>query len=151
MAELLQIEELRTYLVDEGIVQLPEDTGDLPICYLEPRDGAKQPDTTTRQTTLTLTDSNEVVPERQEEFLDQMVINFTVRAYKTQDGKLLHRQIKQLLNGAQLVMVGELLCESINMWRGYRLLGSDKDSFTSDTSYIVAARHKSLAGLPYAP
>lgn len=151
MADLIQIEELRTYLVDQGIVQLPADTGDLPICYLQPCDGAPQVDTDTRRTTITLSQVDYVPRKPLEEWLEEVVIEVKVRSYQPPAGYLLHRQIRELLDGAQLVTVGDLLCEWIRLWRGTRPVDSDKNSITTASSYRIAARSKSLAGLPYAP
>ncbi len=152
MADLILIEQLRAYLVAQGIVRAWKAIGTLPQCILDPRDGAPEPaGQAYADATVTLQQTGHVVRPSDEEFLEEPVVDVTVRAYRSQDAELLQRRIRNALNGEELLTAGTLLIEWARVWRGDQPLWSDATSYTRRQSFRFGMRVKALAGLPYAP
>lgn len=152
MAELILIEELRAYLVAQGVVRLAEGAGGaLPPCWLDPEDGAPEPDAAD-DATVTLTGPLTIPQEWQTgTMLEERIVDVVVRARSSARAELIQRQIKGQLEEKVNVFLGALRIEHCKLWRGDQKLASDETTYTRMQSFRIAARVKSLAGLPYAP
>lgn len=152
MADLHLIEELRDYLIAEGIVRAFEaTTGTAPRCILAPRDGAPEPTGKTyADATVTLEQTNHVARPAMEEFLEEPIVDVTVRAGKAPDAELIQRRIRQQINGENLLVVGDLVLEWVRVWLGDRPIGSDSLGYWRRQSFRIGVRVKALQGEPYA-
>ena len=167
MADLFVIEELRAYLIAQGIAQAQSAAPSLtvPSIWLQPRDGAPLPrkaaDTYVEAATITLTDITTGQPSVLEEWVTQTFVDVVVRARTAQPGKLIHRRIEELLvpydgsQGRRQWMMNNLLVESSTLFRGdqplpqLRRVAENDPHATFDrvASYRFVARRKILAGL----
>lgn len=153
MSDLIVIEELKAYLIAHGVVQdQPGVPGSaLPVVWLDPRDGAPEPESRTAPPTVTLRRGVDVVLPALHEWLDSPVVDVIVRAHRAPQGELVQRQIKHLLHEKKLLVVGQLQTEYIEVWRGTQPLAADGTSYTTLQSFRIEARVKALAGIPYVP
>lgn len=153
MADLIQAWELQTYLHDDlAIVRYPDEGGPLPICVVEPREGSPEPDILAGETeTVSLIQSGYVTRPPKEEWIEEVIVDIITRTTTAPTGQIIHRQIREALDGEKLFQLGDLLCEWIAQWRGCQKITSDATSHTFLSSYRIAARSKALAGLPYYP
>lgn len=167
MADLFVIQELQTYLVAQGIGQLPGATPSLthPSIWLQPRDGApdlrQSSGTYLEAATVTLIDTTTGQPSPLEEWVTQTFVDIIVRSRTAGPGKLIHRRIEELLvpydgsQGRRQWMMNNLLVESSTQWRGDQPLPQRQDISAGDphltydrvASYRFVARRKILAGL----
>lgn len=167
-------EELQTYLVAQGIGQLPGATPStaLPSIWLNPRDGAPLP-RAGENATVTIRDTALAGPVDvgTEAYLEEAFIDVIVRSKTAAPGKMLHRTIRGLLQpigahkGRQLWTMGGLLVEYSVIWRPEQPLPqagtsatltgasglSSPVTYDSVASYLFGCRRKALAGLPYVP
>ena len=159
MADMHVTEELRSYLLAQGVVQsqaAPASTV-LPSVWLDPRDGAPLP-RSGEDITVTLRDTMLAAPGQLDAWLEVAFIDVIVRARKEPAGKLLHRSIRNLLHpvgahgGRYQWTMGGLLVAYSTVWRGEQKLPQVGDAATFDrvASYQIACRRQSLAGQPYA-
>lgn len=146
------IEELRTYLVAQGVVRNWQDTPNgLPQCILMPRDGASEPvDKDYQGAMVTLAKVGQVPPIAQQEFLEDALVECVTRAFKAVDAEMIQRRIRAQLNGLKLFTMGALIVEWARVFSGDQPLGSDETSYTRVQTFLIQARVKSLAGMPYA-
>lgn len=151
MSDLIAVEELRTYLVAQGVVRSWQATANgLPQCILNPRDGAPEPQGEDYQdATVTLARIGQVPPNVQEEFLEDALVECIVRAYRSPDAEMIQRRIRAQLNGLRLFTMGSLIVEWARVFTGDQPLGSDETSYTRMQTFLIQARVRSLAGAPY--
>lgn len=159
MADYHVIDELRAYLLAQGIVQAqtasPSTT--LPSIWLDPRDGARLP-RDGEDVTVTLRDTMLAAPDRLQAWEEVAYIDVITRARKEPAGKLVQRSIRNLLHpisahgGKYQWTMGSLLVAYSTVWRGDQPLPRDGDAITYDRvqSFQIACRRQSLAGQPYA-
>lgn len=161
MADLVVIEELATYLVAQGVGQRPSATPSLtvPSIWLLPRDGAGLP-RAGENVTVTLSDTNILGTPGLTAWLEETFVDVIVRSKQASAGKLVQRQVKLLLvpwdahGGRKQWMMGGLLVEASNEWRGDQILPQRQDVGATDphatydrvASYRFTVRRKILAG-----
>lgn len=152
MPELILIEEIRDQLVTDGVGQLPQAAPStvVPSIWLHPRDGAPEP-RAGEDATLTLIATGQVPNREHEGFLEERVVDVVVRSRKSKPGELLQRVVRSKLHDRREFFLSDLRVEWSMLWRGTQPLASDETSYTTVQSFRIAARTKSLAGLPYAP
>lgn len=151
MADLFVIQELQDELVTEGIGQLPatSPTTVRASVWLQPRDGAPEP-RSGENVTITLIPVSAVPPDPFEGFLERQVIDVVVRARKREQGETVHRRVREILNDRREWTMGALRVEWSSLVAGMGPVTSDETSYTTRETYEIAARAKSLLGLPYA-
>lgn len=166
MADLFVVEELQTYLVAQGVAQLPEaapSTG-LPMVVRQPRRGAPEPrrdrdGTWLEEATITLIAITIAPPTTLSDVLEETFVDIIVRARLARTAQITHRRIRELIvpegaNGGrrQLWMMNDLLVEASYIWRGEQNLPTQADGETYDrvASYCFECRRKALRKLPYA-
>lgn len=167
MADLILVEELRAYLIAQGIAQAQSTTPSLttPSIWLAPRDGA--PDLRrvngdiAEAATITLVDDGNTQPSELEEWVEATMVDIIIRARTAVPGKLLFRRIAELLvpydgsQGRRGWMMHNLLVESSTLWQGdqpmrqRQSVGETDPHSTWDrvATYRFVARRKILAGL----
>jgi hypothetical protein len=152
VSELIAIEELRTYLVAQGVVRNWGDAANgLPQCILAPRDGAPEAQGQAYQDgVVTLAKIGQQPPVVQEEFLEAALVECVTRAYRAVDAELIQRRVRAKLNGLRLFTMGSLIVEHAQVFAGDQPLGSDETSYTRMQTFLIQTRVKSLAGTPYA-
>lgn len=159
MAEMHVIDELRAYLIAQGVVQAQTAAPStvLPSIWLDPRDGARLP-REGEDVTVTLRDTLLAAPDRLQAWEEVAYIDVITRARREPAGKLVHRSIRNLLHpiaahgGRYQWTMGSLLVAYSTVWRGEQKLPHDGDAVTYDrvASYQIACRRQSLSGQPYA-
>lgn len=151
MTDLLLVNEMREYLVAQGVVRrFGEDENGLPQCMRDPRDGAPEPaDRTYAGATVTLVLGGAVPQPVLEEFIEEALVDCTVRAYLSVDAQLIQRRVRAVLDGQLNFDMGALIVERVNMFTGDQALGSDEFAYTRLQVFRVRARVKALAGLQY--
>lgn len=152
-------EELRAYLLAQGVVQAQDAAPStvLPSVWLDPRDGAPLP-RTGEDITVTLRDTLLAAPGQMQAWIEVAFIDVIVRARKEPAGKLVQRQIRNLMHpvsahgGRYQWTMGSLLVAYSTVWRGDQKLPVVGDAVTFDRvqSFQIACRRQSLAGQPYA-
>lgn len=152
MADLILTEQLQAHLVEEGIGQHPSAAADedLPSIWLNPRAGAPEP-RDGENATITLVATNQVPGRPLEGFLETRIVDVIVRARKSPLGELIQRQIRAELDDRREYFLNDLRIERSHLWRGLQPTGSDETSYQTNQSFLIEARTKSLAGLPYSP
>lgn len=160
MADLAVVEELQTYLVAQGVAQLPATAASLtvPSIWLAPRDGAPAPrsDKTTgdpvENATITIVDTFLSPAAQLEAWIEEAFVDVIVIARQNPMARLIHRTIRGLIHpieahgGRMNWMMGALLVEYSTIWRGDQPLYQDKDTYSRVASYRFGARRKMLAG-----
>lgn len=151
MADLFLVEQLRAYLVAQGIVRNAETTGPLPPCWMNPRDGAREP-TGSDLAAVTLIQTLAIPqPGEVQRFLEEPIVDVVVRATSDPRAQLLHRQIRGVLADRDLFTMGSLLVERCLVWRMDQPTGQNDKTYSRTGSFRFLVRVKALAGLPYAP
>lgn len=151
MADLILIEQVQAYLVAQGVVRLPNTSGPVPMCWLDPRDGAPEPKAP-EAVTVTLIPSLTIPGSWLEGVvLEEKIVDIMVRSKFSAPGELVQRQIRGQLEERKNIFFGTLRVEWSKQWRGIQRVTSDETSYTTVQSFRIACRVKSLAGLPYAP
>lgn len=153
MANLHVIEEFRDYLIAQTIVRaFPSAIGTVPQCILAPRDGVPEPKGRLyADAIVALEQTNHVARPPMEEWLEEPVVDVTVRAYKSEDAELIQRRIRLSVNGENLLTMDELVVEWARVWLGDRPIGSDAVSYWRRQAFRFGVRVKALQGAPYAP
>lgn len=160
MADLIVTEELQDFLVAQGVVQRPPGDASLPVIWLDKRDGAPEPrpftstgsvDADGVKVTVTLRRSGTAALPVLTAWLEAPVVDVIVRAWKSPQGELVQRQIRNLLHEKKMLQIGDLQTEWIAVWRGAQPVAADETSYTTVQSFVIEARVKALAGLPYVP
>jgi hypothetical protein len=158
MADLIVVEELQTYLVDQGVGQLPGATVSdvLPSIWLAPRDGAPEP-RDGENVTVTLIDTNLAAAPDLEAWIEEAFVDVVVVARQNATAKLTQRAIRDLIHpmsahgGKKMWTMGALLVEYSTVWRGDQPLTQNKQTYSRVQSFRFGARRKALAGLPLTP
>lgn len=151
MADLIVVEQLRAYLVAQGIVRNAESAGAAPPCWLNPRDGAKEPvspDLSAVTLVQTLAVPQDVLHQP---FLQEPIVDVLIRATTSPRAELLQRAIRGVLADKRLLTMGDLLVERSLVWREDQHLQADDRTYTRVQSFRFLCRVKALQGLPYAP
>lgn len=156
------IEELQTFLVAQGVGQLPSAAPStaVPSIWLQPRDGAPEPRRNaagqwTEATTITLVDTALAAPHQLEAWLEECFVDVIVRSRQAPAGKLTHRTIRGLLHpieshgGRKQWAMGALTVEYSTLWTSEQPMGADEHTYWRKAGYRFGARRKVLAGLPY--
>ena len=151
MADLFLVEQLREYLVAQGIVRKAEQTGAAPPCWMNPRDGAREP-VSPDLAAVTLVQTLAVPqPGEVQRFLEEPIVDVIVRATTDPRAQLIHRQIRGALADKELFTMGSLLVERALVWRMDQPTGQNDKTYSRTGSFRFLVRVKALAGLPYAP
>lgn len=155
MADLILIEQLATYLVDQGIARPWAASGSLPQVIKNPRDGAPQPGLegtpyAGETAIITVAQVNQIPPVWLEEFIEQPQVQVIVRAFKSAQGELIQRQISRALTNKRLFTMGALTVEWCQQFAGVSPIGADELSYDTAQTFVFGVRTKALAGLPYA-
>lgn len=157
MAELYVLEELRTYLIAQGVAQeqsQPASTT-VPSIWLNPRDGSPQPrgpkGAPDENATITLVDTNTTGPPELEAWIEETFVDVIVRSRTAAPGKLLQRQIRGLLSpigdlyGRKHWTMGSLLVEYSTLWRGDQPVDADETSYTRVQSFRFGVRRSVMS------
>lgn len=153
MANLIVVEELQSYLVAQGVAQLPAGAPSttLPSLWLAPRDGAPAP-RTGENVTITLVDTLLAPAAELEAWIEEAFVDVIVVARQNAAAKLAHRVIRDLIHpieahgGRTNWPMGALLVEYSTTWRGEQPLYQDNQTYSRVASYRFGARRKVLAG-----
>lgn len=137
------LDELRTYLVSQGLVRLPRVTGSVPPMWLEPRGGVPAPgESPSGNPTEIGTDAvigayenGGIPPGPYNSFQRQDIVQFWVRVKSAPYAKDFERSLRLLLNDKRAwQMAGEQVIES-ELHVAMQLLTSDAQAFTYTLSY----------------
>lgn len=160
MADLHVVEELRAYLIAQGVAQdwnIAASTT-VPGIMLQPRDGAPLP-RDGENATITIVDTSLGPPHALEAWIEETFVDVIVRSRTAAPGKLIHRSIRGLIHpisahgGRQMwTMAGIDPVEYSTMWRPEQPLPPPQDGRNISTydriaSYRFGVRRKTLAGL----
>jgi hypothetical protein len=142
---LIPAEEIKAYLVAQGIVQDNAATPSTlkPGVWLNPRDRGPEP-RAGEDATVTIYTGPEHARDWYEGFLQERLFDFVVRARKQPQGELLQRQIRAALEEKKGVMFGQLRVEWSKLDRGEQPLTSDETSYSSIQGFFIAYRIVSL-------
>lgn len=152
MAELFVLEELRAYLISEGVVQAQNAPRSLvkPSIWLDPKDGIPIP-RDGENMTVTLIDTLLTGPPNLEEWLEEAFIDVRVRSRTAAPGKLLQRQIRGLIApqgerfGRKHWLMNDLLVEYSTSWRGDQRLPNDEHGWNRVQSFRFGVRRSLLS------
>lgn len=158
MPELILIEELRAYLLAQGVVQAQNTapSTSVPSIWLDPREGAPEP----RQgenVTVTLVDMMLAGPNGLDAWMEDTFVDVIVRSRTKSPGVLTHRVIRNLLApiadhaGRKHWTMGSLLVERSTMWRPEQpVVFQDQQlrTYTRTAAYRFECRRQALAGTP---
>lgn len=173
MADLQVVEELKAYLIAEGIAQHfgngpsdPAPSQILPSITISPKDGAPQP-RDGEDAVITLRDTFLGSPSSLESWIEEAFVEVIVRHRHAGRCKLVHRTIRGLIwpndavGGRKMWMMNDLLIEQSDLWRAEQELPFAADTTRGGATRLQTAdrvqtfrfmcRRKSLAGEPYAP
>lgn len=164
MPEMLVIDELRAYLIAQGLAQTNDPSvaapsAVLPSVWVKPVDGAPEPRLPkgAEVATITLSDTLLRAPDVLAPWMEEAFIEVIVRSWSPSAGALIQRQIRGLIvpdnaiGGRKMWTMNNLLVEYSTMWRGDQSLGATDLSYGRTQSFRFGARRKSLSGLPYTP
>lgn len=154
------VEELQTYLIAQGVGQLPSATAStsVPSIWLQPRDGAPEPRRSgagawLENATITITDTMLAAPHDVEAWVEESFVDIVVRSRQAAPGKLIHRTIRGLLHptgshgGRKHWTMGAVTVEYSTIWTSEQPLGSDEFTYWRKAGYRFGVRRKILAGL----
>lgn len=123
---LLIAEECRDYLVSQNLVQKPSANGTKPKCYIEPLTGAPSPEES-GGTNITLRYSGGASSPSFGEFVDQIDIDFIIRATDLREALTLAFNISNAIDGLKAFNMDSLRVEQILRSRPFsRLVGPDQ-------------------------
>lgn len=157
MAELYVLEELRDYLIAQGIAQSQAEDASLtiPSVWLNPKDGAPAPrgpkGDQVENATITLIDTNTTGPPELEAWIEETFVDVIVRSRTAAPGKLLQRQIRGLLSpigdlyGRKHWTMSDLLVEYSTLWRGDQPVAADETGWTRVQSFRFGVRRSVLS------
>lgn len=160
MADLSVVDELRDYLIDQGVVQAQDaaKSPTLPSVWISPLDGIPLPQGVENQT-VTLRDTRLQAAATVEAWIEEAFIDVIIRSRSEPEGQFLHRAIRGLLidqsdaaGMKRMWTMGAISpVEYSGEWRGEQPLPAptDRDVTTYDrvASYRFGVRRKILAGL----
>jgi hypothetical protein len=163
--ELLVIDELRAYLIAQGVCQTNDaavaaPSAVIPSIWVKPMTpGAPEPRLPEggEVATITLADTLLKSPGDLEPWMEEAFIEVIVRSWSPSAGELIQRQIRGLIvpdgavGGRKMWTLNTLLVEYSTLWRGDQSLGATDLSYGRTQSFRFGARRKSLSGLPYVP
>jgi hypothetical protein len=156
VADLIVVEELKAYLVAQGLAVHPGPSLSLPSVWTPPRDGAMHP-RDGENATIVLAESLNAPAGTLEAWITESFVNVIVRAREDRDAKLIQRSILDLIHpnaahGGRFVWtMNNLVVEYSRVWRGDQALEADKVSYTRVQSFVFGCRRKALAGTPLVP
>lgn len=143
--DLIPAEQLKAYLIAQGVVQdqsvNPSST--IPGVWMNPRDEAPEP-RAGENVAVTILDGPEIPREWLEGFLQEKVFDFVVRSRKKVDGVLIQRKIRAAFEEQKGVNFGQLRIEWSKLFRGEQPVTADETSYTSIQSFRIAYRTVSL-------
>lgn len=161
MSSLIVVEQLQTYLIEQGIGQHPDTAPSLtvPSIWTMPRKGAKMPRKPDKggrlleNMTVTLHDQNLAGPPGVAAWLEDTFVDVTTRSINPAEGKLLHRTIAGLLapigkvGGRKHWTMHELLVQESRIWRREQALPPVEGGTTYDrvASYQFRCARSTLA------
>lgn len=147
MPALDPTEEIRKYLVDEGVVTNGEDGDDAPPpCWYDPRDGAMNMPIPggAESVVILLTGQGIVNPFLEARFLQDIPLEVIVRSKNRPTCVFLHRTIFGLMAEKENLLMGDLLIERSSHFREVQEIAKDADSWTLSQSFRVSYRRESL-------
>lgn len=162
MPGLIVIEELKSYLVAQGVgqpVDGPDPSVNMPSIWTQPRQGAPMPRKPKgggdwlERATVTLRDQNLTGPPGIAAWIEDAFVDITVRAVNAGECKLLHRTIAGLISpigqigGRKHWMMNQLLVQESRIWRREQELPSVEGGETYDrlASYQFRCARSTLA------
>jgi hypothetical protein len=172
VADLFVVQELRSYLIAQGVVQAASDAPSLtvPSIHVDPSDGAPVPRRSAAGAlseigTVTILDTQLQPAAALEAWIEEAFVDVIVRMSSKAGGgarcRLTHRVIRGLLHpndahgGRKQWYMNGLLVEYSTIWRGEQPLpfptDGDTDVVSRVASYRFGCRRKALQGLPTAP
>lgn len=131
-------DQAQKYLVEEGLVQLPSDVGDLPVCYSNPAHGLTEP-TTADPVMCALFQVDHVPQPSWASGWREVIISFLVRGNDGQINDILqlHEDVRLLWDDAKNLTFGPIEASSLDVlwvrvWRPvYRVTLSQSKSYIS--------------------
>jgi hypothetical protein len=143
--DLIPAEEIKAYLVAQGIVQDNEiaPSTALPGVWLNPRNRAPEP-RVGENATVTIYTGPEIPGEWLEGFLQERLFDFVVRARKEPQGEVIQRKIRAAFEEKKHVLFGQLLIEWSKLANGEQPVTSDETSYSSIQGFRIAYRIVSL-------
>lgn len=164
MADMILLEELQDFLVEEDIAQLPgEDaSATLASVWWNPNDGAPAPRAVDaggiEYATITLVDILAALGDDTAPWIEKSFIDVIVRSRDERVAILVQRSIRDLLapldilGGRKQWTMNNLLVERSDLWRGEQPLNSrSPNTYDRSQAFLFECRRKSLAGIPYVP
>jgi hypothetical protein len=159
MPELYVLEELKAYLISQGVAQAQDATPSLtiPSLWLNPRDGAPAPRRAAsggdylEAATVTLIDTNTSGPVGMEAWIEETFVDVVVRSRTAAPGKLIQRQVRGKLApigdlyGRKHWTMGALLVEYSTLWRGDQPVDADDVSYRRVQSFRFGVRRSVLS------
>ena len=137
-------DEAQAYLVDEGLVQLPADTGDLPPCYSNKRSPLPEP----TDSVPVLCGLREVGDIDQPSYWTgwrQKVIRLTVRAQAANDALRLIEDIRGVWDNLMKSTMGDLEVLWVRLYIATQEIPTaDKTYFNFQTDYQFMVRTRAL-------
>lgn len=115
---------MRSYLVEQGVVRLPNQAGSLPTCWAELLEGAPSPDELKGVAASTTTVHLGIAPGPPtasfEGFLDDTMVEIVVRSTKAaqREGEDTLKLIREALNDKRNFDMGGLDISEVLQWRG---------------------------------
>lgn len=146
MADLIFAEEVRQYLIDEGVVSAIED-GDTtpPPCVVDPDDGVHHPTPTDADKLVAILTGLEIAnPWLESRFLQDIPLEIVVRAATKPECNLLQRVIRGKMIEKENILMGQLLIERSSHFRGEQTIAHDQETWTTSQSFRVSCRVASL-------
>lgn len=139
MADLLLVEEVRDYLITQGVVKAPGTSGTLPVIAIDPVDGVPEP-VPPADAVVGIRPGLQVPPARwYEEFLDERIVEFRVRALTSSRAELIQRQIRQQINGKKATSFGRLFVQHTMLHRSQPMPPSG-GLYEYLLSFVIVAR-----------
>jgi len=136
---------LQDYLVDEGVCQMPDDTGSLPVVYSTPRMGLGEP-TEDSPVLLGIWDVDHASAPGYLVDWRYPVVELLYRSTTAGAAQDLDETIRVLIDEAHLLQLGDLDTLSIRLWRGrQRILQTQvKNLYVYSTQYRIHLSAKAL-------
>lgn len=168
MADLYVVQELRTYLIAQGVAQDAASAPSLtvPSIHVDPFDGAPLPRRSVagaqiEKGTITILDTMASPAAQLEAWIEETYIDIVVRHRDPAACRSILRAIRELIHpnasngGRKDWFMNSLRVENSWIWKGEQPLPfaeqGDTDVISRVTSFCFACRRKSLQNLPYAP
>jgi hypothetical protein len=146
------LNELRAYLIAQGIGRDPRVAGSLPPIWRQPRDGVPAPGQgsgaevgATAVVGLFVNGGYPSAP--MEGFLERRSVDIRLRTSHAQIGEQIGVALAVALDDRRYYLAGALRVHESLMERPLQLLASDAHSFDYVTSYVFLVRREELAAL----